>query len=152
MLWVAFLLLSCGPKIKSSANTNTTIEQPPQLIFLNYSIAQNSNGIKTVKLLSSKKVEGKIKGGKFKNNITQNDLICYQLKNKSSVISKIVIEDPLHKRVEYLGESRSFKVAQIESDSAYFSIRLQLNPETRYIAIGDNTTENYFLLSKVKSL
>lgn len=147
--------VSCGVNREASASEKTyEVKQTPKIVFLNYSIKKNENGNKTVAFLDSKKVEGTLKNQKkiLDKKVNLGDLVCAQLDASSSIVSQQLIKNPLVKTVEYVDETKNFKVVQMELDSSEFTVRLQLYPETKYVAININNEENPLILTKVSEL
>lgn len=153
LLFCVVIAVSCGTNKEVAPSKKTSeVKDIPKIVFLNYSIKKNKNGDKTVALLNSKKVEGKLKHQKkiLDKNPNLGDLVCVQLDGASATLSQQLIKNPLQKRVEYVDESKHFKVAEMELDSAEFSVRLQLYPETQYIVI--NGEQRPLLLTKIAEL
>ncbi|PQV48276.1 hypothetical protein CLV33_105126 [Jejuia pallidilutea] len=139
----------------SASEKKSEIRYKPKIVFVSYSIKKNENGNKTVAFLDSKKVDGTLKNQKKildkKGNL--GDLVCAQLDASSSIVSQQLVENPLKKTIEYVDETKNFKVVQIALDSAKFTVRLQLYPETKYIAINLNgATQRPIALTKVSEL
>lgn len=147
--------ISCGVNREASASEKTyEVKQTPKIVFLNYSIKKNENGKKTVTFLNSKKVKGSLKNQKRILDKTGNlgDLVCTQLDATSATLSEQLIKNPLVKTLEYVDETKNFKVVQMELDSSEFTVRLQLYPETKYIAININSKQNPLILTNVSEL
>ncbi len=149
------VLIACGANQATQTSEQTlSIKQTPKIVFINYAIKKDSNGKKTVQYINSKRVDGKLKKIKkilFDKGVT-GDLICSQLNATSATLSQQLIKNPLVKTVEYVDETKNFKVVQMELDSSVFSIRLQLYPEAKYIAINTNNEQNPLILTKVSEL
>lgn len=142
VLFIIFLVvISCGSnKSVSSSENMSQVKQTPEIVFINYAIKKDDKGNYKVEFRGSKKVEGKLKNQKKildKQGIS-GDLICSQFDASSSTLSQQLIKNPLKKTVEYVDENKNFKIANIELDSAEFTVRLQLFSETKYIAINFN--------------
>ncbi|MDO5972120.1 hypothetical protein Q4Q35_20160 [Flavivirga aquimarina] len=130
------MLLSCAVKQSLAKNTDK-IEKNPQIIFLNYAIEKTPDGNRIVRFISKKIVEGRLKNHNknSKEAYISGDLICYQLDKKSKKIYSTIIKNPLTKTIEFVDESKSFQMKKMDLDSAQFSLRLQLKPNTKYISI-----------------
>ena len=142
-LTVLWLFVSCGSN-KNIAIVESSIKSEPKIIFLNYNIKKVSDESRIVQFVNKKEVNGKLK----KTNNTEEgvigDLICTQLDKNSNTLQHFVIKNPLVKNIEYVNDYQSFKIKQINLDSAQFSVRLQLKSNTKYISISDfNNTKNH---------
>ncbi len=149
MLLIALFFISCSGNKAISASSSAPIEKIPKIVFLNFSIEKRDNGLRTAKLVSTKTVEGKLK--KQDKNIQEipGNLVFYQLNKGSSVLTKQILENPLKKHIEYIDDSKQFKVALVELDSTLFSLRIQLAPRTKYIALGEVNSPEYLLQSEI---
>ncbi|ALJ04797.1 hypothetical protein APS56_06530 [Pseudalgibacter alginicilyticus] len=128
---------------KSIATHEPSTESHPKIIFLNYSIKKDSNNSRNIEFIDKKITEGTLKNINSEVLGVNGDLVFLQLDKKSKPLEHLIIKNPLSKSMEYLDESKSFQRKQINLDSIQFSIRLQLNPETKYISINDvNALEN----------
>lgn len=146
---------SCG----SNKGTKTSkdiykVEQTPKIVFLNYAIKKSTTSSNTIQFISSKKVNGKLKNQKkiIDDKGNPEDLICSQFDAASTTLSQQLIKNPLSKHIEYVDETKNFKIAKMELDSAEFTVRLQLYPKTKYIAIHYNNEERPLVLTKVNEL
>ncbi|TBN01348.1 hypothetical protein EYD45_13150 [Hyunsoonleella flava] len=149
------ILVSCGGnRTATSSNSLDDIKQTPKIVFLNYTIKKDNNGKKTIDFISSKKVDGKLKNQKkfLDKNGHAEDLICSQFDASSATLSQQLIKNPLLKHVEYVDETKNFRIVKMELDSADFTVRLQLYPETKYIAINYNNEKRPLILTKVSEL
>jgi len=157
VLFIIFLVvISCGSnKSVSSSKTVSHVKQTPEIVFINYIIKKDANNNFKVEYRGAKKVKGKLKNQKkiLDKQGATGDLICSQFDASSSTISQQLIKNPLKKTVEYVDETKNFKIANIELDSAEFTVRLQLFPETKYIAINFNgAPQRPPVLTKVSEL
>lgn len=136
------LLLSCASKQSVTVNANK-IEVIPKIIFLNYSIKKTSNGNRHVHFINKIVAEGKLKNHNKnrEEELVAGDLKCHQLDKNSKVLQNTVIKNPLVQTIEYLDDSKSFQTKTIAVDSTNFSIRLQLEANTKYISISEIDTK-----------
>ncbi|MEC3906891.1 hypothetical protein VOI54_07660 [Tamlana sp. 2201CG12-4] len=139
LLLVIILLsvLSCASK-KTTSKTKPVIEATPKIIFLTYSISKSNTDNRIIEYVNQKTVDGKIKikSSESITNGKEGDLICSQLDNKSNILNSTLIKDPLNKIVEFTNESMQFQTQTISIDKTMFSVRLQLNINTKYITIS----------------
>lgn len=144
----SLLLLLLALEIGCAAKKNTTnIEDASKLIFLNYRISKNENEQKHIEFTGKTIVDGKLKNASnqyLKTGVT-GDLKCCQLNKDSIEIHSVVIKNPLIKPIEYINDSLIFETKTKELQKASFSLRLQLHPETKYMAIKEITDslQNY---------
>jgi len=141
-LLIALLVLqiSCASKKNVAVNETIIEELPPKLIFLNYTISKDDHGNKHIQFINKSIADGKLKNHNSNESGIAGDLVCVQLDKKSNELQRIIVKNPLSKSIEFLNESKSFQRKQIDLDSTQFSIRLQLNPNTKYISITDFCT------------
>ncbi len=147
--------------ITSCAGTNTTgklssqnksLDSLSQIIFLNYSIQKDNKEGYNIELINKIVADGKIK--KNSNQIStakEGDLKCLILDENKLPISTIIISDPFIKKVEYQQENGSLTSKEVILDSADFSIRMQLDRGSRYIAIEriNPNDSSYLLLTEI---
>lgn len=137
---------------KSTNNLTTpesSIVSNPKILFLNYSIKKSSSEARSVLLINKIITKGKFKKNNNLKDAISGDLIGHQLDKNSNVLQDFIIKNPLIKNIEYIDGSNSFQIKKIVLDSAEFSLRLQLKPNTKYITISnfnDPKKENDFLI------
>ncbi len=158
-----FLLTSCASKLKGDSNTpqnelkqtiNTTISNN-KIIFLNYSISKNDNGNKKIELISKIIAEGKIKknSNKFISEGNTGDLQCIQMDDSNTPLKSVILKNPLSKIIEYVNESKALEKRKIETNETPFSLRIQLEPKTKFIVINEivepNNKTNHLITTKI---
>ena len=128
---------------KAISENQSEIQGASKILFLNYSIEKTLNGKRTIQFINKKIVDGKLKPISFESieNGIVGDLIFTEFDKKSKVLHQLLIKNPLFKTIEYVDDSKNFKTETIKSDKTQFSIRLQLNSNTKYITIS-NFAEN----------
>ena len=139
VLTILCFFSACGIK-KSMVSPQSSIENEPKIIFLNYNIKKTSNGNKRIQFINKVIADGKLKNTKPNEEGVQGDLVCLQLDKKSNILQRSIVKNPLIKNIEFLDESKSFQRKEIDLDSTQFSIRLQLKPNTKHISIIDFST------------
>lgn len=151
---VVSITVGCATqKELESSNNKIFSAKNPEIVFLTYTIKKTPTGKKHIDLSSSKTVKGKLKTYKnTKKQITEGDLVCYQIDKNYNIVSEQHIDNPLKKHIEYMDAHLNFKSQLQQLDSAYFSIRLNLNPVTDYITIIDAISKTRLVSSKVKML
>ena len=142
VMCIFWLCMSCGSN-KNFNHSKNEIQSTPKILFLNYSIENNSNGKKTIQFINKKITDGKLKANSFEpiENGVFGDLAFTEFDKKSKILNEILIKNPLIKTFEFLGDSKQFQNKTITSDKMQFSIRLQLKSNTKYITIS-NFAEN----------
>ena len=130
------MFLCCASKKNFEENTNQ-IESTPKIVFLNYSIEKKSDGSRSVQYVDKIVTEGKLKS--YYNNASESlnsgDLECFQLDKNSNTLHRSIIKNPLAKTIEYPNDSLSFETKSIDLNRAKFTIRIQLETNTKYIRI-----------------
>lgn len=137
---VTFLLItSCvTKKTTTTSSTNTKlVELPPKLIFLNYNLKKTSNDSRSISLINKIITEGSLKKQVSNQNEVAEvgDLMYHQLDENSKILQHEIIKNPLVKIFEYIDDSKSFQMQKVELDSAQISLKLKLEPSTKYITI-----------------
>lgn len=135
---VLLLLLSSSCKSKQ-----IDPNKPPRIIFVNYNITKDTDGNISIDLINKIITDGKLKQGvSYKENVEFGDLKIIQANNKSKPIHSIVIANPLVKNVEYTDESGGLGRKIIELETTQFTLRMQLDPQTKYIIIEKSNDQN----------
>jgi hypothetical protein len=108
----------------------------PQIIFLNYSLERDSLEVYNIELINKIVASGTVKPTIHHNSTGKpGDFRCLILDANRQPISDIIVPDPLTKRIEYQQENGSLSSRQIQLDRAEFSVRMQLDSASRFIAI-----------------
>ena len=139
ILFVLICLFSCRSN-KLPVSEPMITERNPKLLFLNYTISKDNNNLKRISLINKIEVNGKLKQNTFLREGSQGDLNFNLLDKKGNTIDSFIIKNPLFKTIEYVDESKHFKVKQLDLDSTQFSLRLQLNPKVISISISEIDT------------
>ena len=128
--------MSCGTK-PSVIKNNNVLETTPKLIFLNYNIKKLVNNNINISLINKIITEGTLKNPIFKDTeaVRFGDLKCNQLDKNNNILKTEIIKNPLVKVFEYVDDFNEFQLKKVELDSAQISLKLQLNPHTKYITI-----------------
>lgn len=136
LLALLIVCYSCAAK-RSSLNTEDIIEANPKLIFLNYNIKKTNSNNKLVQFINQIITDGKLKGNsnKYTKEGVSGDLKCNQIDKNGMILNSIVVKNPLTKNIEYVDDSKNFKLKQVVLDSSQFSLRMQLHPNAKYISI-----------------
>ncbi len=141
LLSVIFLLSIGGCRSKKDAAL------PPRIVFLNYTITKNSDNEVKIEFINKIITEGKLKQDlSNKKNPEFGDLKLIQVNAKSKPLQSIILSNPLVKNVEYLDESGGFQRKIIVLESTEFSVRTQLNDQTKFIIIEEINKENKRLI------
>lgn len=152
-VFVFLLVVSCASK-KEMPKWDTVVDANPKLIFLNYTITEDTQGFKSVGLISKTITEGKLKssGNKYVKTGKIGDLKCSQLDIKSQTLRNIFIKNPLNKSIEFINDSLKFESKALKIKKTSFSLRLQLHPKTESIVISEviDSSLNVMPLSKNK--
>lgn len=120
---------------------------PPRIVFLNYSVAKESDGAIKIEFINKIITEGKLKQNlSNKKNPEFGDLKIIQINSKSKPIQSITVTNPLVKNVEYADESGQLNRKIIELESTQFSIRMQMHPLTKFVVIEQINKPNKRLI------
>ncbi|WP_299557106.1 hypothetical protein [Seonamhaeicola sp.] len=140
-LLVLLVLLSCKTN-KNVTKKDMVARSNPKILFLNYTIEKTNNSSKRISLINKIKADGTLKQNNFFKKGVHGDLNCNLLDKKGHTIESFVIKNPLFKTIEYVDESKHFKVKQLDLDNAQFTLRFQLNPSVTSISITEIDTLN----------
>ena len=140
VLFFAVMLFSYCNVHKGSATTESIVASNPKIIFINYSIKKTSNGVISISLINQIETDGRIKKVQTVKNGEKGDLIYAQIDKNNNILQTEIIKNPFIKVIEYVDETKSLQKKRMDLNSAQLSIRLQLNPSTKYISIS--TFEN----------
>lgn len=136
-------LSTCKVNKITLPDSEVNIINTPQIIFLNYSIYRKSAPKHKVQFVNKIIANGELKMNSSEEfDYKTGDLKCIQLSENSISIDSLYISNPLRKVVEYADEFGQFSKKVIVLDSAQFSIRMQLDPNTEFIAIEQVDVEN----------
>jgi len=150
---ILLLILTIGCKSKKEIITPNPIEEiknpdTPQMIFINFMIRADETNKISAHLINKIIVDGTFKDKGNKNETFKSgDLVCNQLNQISKTIESQNIKNPLIKNVEYVNDNGEFERKEIKLDSAEISLRLQLNPDTKFISLDLIGMENTTLLN-----
>jgi hypothetical protein len=118
-------------------------DKPPRIVFVNYNITKDSDGNIAINMINKIITEGKLKQDlSHKENVEFGDLKVIQTNNRSKPIRSIIIANPLVKNVEYADASGRLSRKIIELETTKFTIRMQLDPQTKYIIIKQLNDQN----------
>lgn len=154
-LFTFTVINSCASK--KNIIQNATIEETnPKLIFLNYKISEDSKGKKNIQFINKIITDGKIKSKTPSINGVSGDLICHQLDKNLNVLQSITIKNPLVKNFEYVDDLKQFQRKKVELKEVEFSLKLKLEPNTKYFSINEITSlsskPKLLVKTKIKSL
>lgn len=145
------LITSCTSSKKNTIDSTTediSTVSTAKIIFLNYNVAKNLDKTITASLVNKITSEGTIKGNNQKEHTNNpGDFRCIQLDRKLLPIDSLQIANPLIKDIEYVAPSGLLEKKQIELDSTAFSVRMQLNPRTKFISLQIINNPNTNLLT-----
>lgn len=155
---ISFLLVwitSCsGTKTSGDLSSqNKKAGDTPHFIFLNYSIKRDSIEGYKVELINKIVSDGKIKMNTGNHSPAKaGDLKCLALNEDKHPISNINIPDPLIKTVEYQNENGLLAKREVKLDSTVFSVRMQLDKHTKFIALERINPPNssYLIITEIK--
>jgi hypothetical protein len=117
-------------------NSEEQTAYTPLIIFLNYSLERDSLETYNVELINKIIASGTVKPTIHHNSTGKTgDFKCLILDANRQAISCLIVPDPLTRRIEYQQENGSLASRQIQLDRAEFSVRMQLDSASRYIAI-----------------
>ena len=137
------------------SGVNELIESAPQIIFLNYSIKRNHQNDYQIELINKIVAEGRLKADEVPHQKeSEDDLDCLTLDKDKRPLSIQTIPDPFTKRYEYPQEDGSLTSRQITLDSTVFSVRMQLDHASRYVAVKRSNPpgSSYLIITEIEEL
>jgi len=143
-------LCSCGASTEKKPTVAAVTETPdsnPRIVFVNYKAEKNERGIIAVSVINKIIKEGKLKGDNSSENMTDTGFNILQLDTNEKPISITTLENPLSRVVEAVGDDGELSMQRIELNETEFSVRLQLDSKTEYIAIKMKDTVSKKMLS-----
>ncbi len=154
LLLLVALISSCSgvKSISDNSVKEEFAEELPQIIFLNYSIKKDNKEVYQIELISQIISEGRLKTVEKPHlKKSKEDLECLTLDKDKRPLSILTIPDPFTKRYEYLQEDGSFTSQIASLDSTVISVRMQLDPASRYVAIkrSDPTGGFYLIITEI---
>lgn len=155
LIYIILLILLTGctsqkENIDGKTNSDINVSVAPKIIFLNCLVSKNLDETIKVKLVNKIITEGNLK--RHNQNTApyvEGDYKCIQLDMNSLPIDSLYISNPLITNIEYAGASGILNKKRIELDSADFSIRMQLDLQTKFIILKSTNNPNTILLELV---
>jgi hypothetical protein len=140
LIYVILLMLLAGcTSLKTHTIDNTTddvsITSTPKIIFINYKVSKKIDETIKVDLINKIIAEGSLKMNDQKENNNDNNFTCTQIDKNLLPIDSLYISNPLIKNIEFITPSGLLDKKRIELDSTEFSVRMQLNPRTKFITL-----------------
>jgi hypothetical protein len=138
----AILLHSCKvPRLANSSAKEQGEVFPPKIIFLNLSVLYDSIQREyRLRVINKTIVEGKIKANTgFPGTPMRGDFLYNILDNNAQAVTSNYFACPLNKTIEYVDEDPQLKKKDIRLDSTSFSLRIQLDSNSRFISLEQYT-------------
>jgi hypothetical protein len=109
----------------------------------------NDSKTAALKLVQKRIVEGTIKEKSFSQvNVADGDLKVTQLNSRLLSIGDVQVKNPLHYYAEFADETGKLSGQEVNLSSADFLVRLQLEPDTKYISVSRYYKNQYVFISK----
>ncbi len=140
---ISFILLACCTPAHTPLVNNVSEEGSenvaPKIVFINYKISKKADDTVNVTFINKIIADGKLKESHHIGHPHKaGDLLCTQLNENLLAIDSLKISNPLIKDVEYISTFGQLDKKRIELDSAEFSIRMQLHPDTKFLILKMN--------------
>jgi hypothetical protein len=123
----------------------------PQIIFMNFELSKQEDGGIKADLINTIITKGKIKEtqhNEYKGEV--GDLLCKSLDRNSKVIQSLHYDNPMLKTIEYVNDEGQLGKKQISLDKAQFTLRMQLNPNTKSISLEQVGTNNSLITFEIE--
>jgi len=128
--------ISSKNQLDSSSKYDDALPMSPQLIFINYKAKKRNGSSIKIELINKIIVDGNLKKDDSRESISSEmNFKCMQLDENTTLVDSLYIPNPLIKDVEYINDDGLLSKKRIELDSTEFSVRLQLNPRTKFISL-----------------
>jgi len=137
------MVLLCFWSCKNSKSLAETegLYKSNKVVFVNYKLFRLANGKRQLSYLNHTIKEGRLKRFTTTTPGKPNDLICIQYNNRYRKLHSVLIKDPLRKIMEHIDDEKQLQTQVLELDEAFFSVRMQLHPQTRFIAVRNFSEE-----------
>lgn len=123
------------PSVTTAEDKEEESHSSPQIIFMNFELSKQENGGIKANLVNTIITEGKIKDKQYGREMKKGDIVCKGLNKDNKVIQSLSYDNPMLKTVEYVNDEGQLEKKQISLDQVQFTVRMQLNPNTKSIAL-----------------
>lgn len=151
LLILLIVLSSCTTTrehtFSATKNKVNAVVDNSKIIFLNFKVTKTLDKTLTASLINKIIAEGQLKKNIKQETVAKlGDLECAQLDKNLKTINRLKITNPLVKNIEYIEASGEFGRKTIVLDSTTFSVRMQLNTQTKFITLKTLNNPNTNLL------
>ncbi|MEO5564458.1 MAG: hypothetical protein ABIR18_13510 [Chitinophagaceae bacterium] len=139
---IGFSQSSCHPRTIATGNpANET--NPGKILFLAYEVTRDSvSGKISTKILYQKTTNGSVKEGSIEN--ATDDTGNWQVaitNNKNVAIQSVTLENPLHKKLEYVGADGKLGMKDVWLKRAEVTVRMNYKKEMEKVSLLEIGTD-----------
>src|SRR5262245_22948285 len=122
---IASIIVCCCHPAQHTFQPPEAETAPPKMVFMTFSIHNDSTTKSEIKLLSKKEADGKIKG--LSPTVTSPTSLTVALLDRGGqVLVEEVVEHPLYREVEYTNDRNEFERKALNLKDAEFFVRIKL--------------------------
>ena len=136
VVMMLLLLMACQSTHYSYQPLPEAVPVNPNMIFLTFSVEQDSLQKSKINLIKQKIVEGKLKVEQVHSNLGDR-LVVKQLDDQQQELASCSVDHPLHKRVEYANDQGILSSKVVILTKADFFIRVTLHDQARFIQVDE---------------
>lgn len=138
ILFLLSLLLSCSTKYSKLPASKSSKAEEEKILFLAYEITRDSlSGKIAANILYQRIAEGSIKPGSTENAPFNTGNWTITAGNQKEPIETLVVENPLHQKLEYVGSDGTLQIKDVWLPRAELAIRMNYTRAMRTIDIAE---------------
>jgi hypothetical protein len=125
LLFLFIQFSSCGvAKTQREDSAAIIPESSDKIVFLVFKMTKHTGSQSSIELLSKTTANGKMKKGNEKH-INPDNFLTVDIQPQGQPSETLLINHPLYKVVEYVGEGNKYTSKKVEADEAEFFFRVQ---------------------------
>jgi len=144
------LLLSCSTKYPKSPTSKTSKAEEEKILFIAYEITRDSiSGKIAAKILYQRTAVGSIKPGSIESAPLNGGNWAITAGNQKEPLETIIVENPLHRKLEYVGNDGALQTKEVWLPRAELAIRMNYSRAMKTIDIAEisNDKNNRIIFS-----
>lgn len=149
LLFLFSLLLSCSSKVVKMSTPKAQVDEE-KILFIAYEITRDSlSGKITANILYQRTADGNIKPGSMENAPPVAGNWTITAGNQKEPIETLIVENPLHQRLEYVGSDGALQMKDVWLSRAELAFRINYSSAMTTINIAEisNDKNNHIIFS-----